>query len=181
MPPLHPAIIHFPIALVTLSVIADLFGLLVDSATLRAAGFWALIGAAAAGALAVIAGLFDMNRERIEHEGHERVYFQMKVGFTLYAAIAGLTIWRWLLYMNAQNTPGWGYVVASLLVFGLTMFQGYLGGELVFIDGVGVAPTGQGTESSAEARQRALKLAGGGQGHESRGSESAEHHSGHSH
>lgn len=181
MPPLHPAIVHFPIAFVTLSFVADPFGLLVDSAALRAAGFWALIGAAAAGALAVIAGLFDMNRERIEHEAHGRVHFHMKVGFTLFAAVAGLTIWRWLLYTNGRNTPGWGYIVVALLVFGLTLFQGYLGGELVFADGVGVAPTGQGTESSAEARQRALKLAGGVQSHEGRGATSGEHDSGHSH
>ena len=181
MPPLHPAIVHFPIALVTLSFIADLFGLLVDSVTLRAAGFWALIGAAAGAVLAVVAGLFDMNRVHIEHEPHKRVHFHMKVGLTLFTAVAGLTIWRWFLYTNGRNTPGWGYIVVALLVFGLTMFQDYLGGELVFADGVGVAPTGQGTEPPDKARRRAAKLAVAGQGHEGHGGESGGHHIGHSH
>ena len=179
MPPIHPAIVHFPIALVTLSFMADLFGLLADSTTLRAAGFWALIGAAAGGALALVAGLFDMNREQIEHEAHERVHFHMKVGFTLFAAVGGLTIWRWLLYTNGRNAPGWGYVVASLLVFGLTMFQGYLGGELVFADGVGVAPTGQGTEPPDTAKQRVAKTAGRREDQEKRDGPWSEH-SGHS-
>jgi uncharacterized membrane protein len=39
---------------------------------------------------------------------------------------------------------GWGYLIAAVLVLALTFFQGWLGGELVFADGVGVAPTGQG-------------------------------------
>lgn len=177
MPPVHPAIVHFPIALVTLSVIADLFGRLTDSATLRGAGWWALFGAAIGGALAVVAGLFDMNRERIEHAAHGRVHFHMKVGFTLFAAVAGLTIWRWLIYTNTQNMPGWGYLVAALLVLGLTLFQGYLGGELVFADGVGVASTGQGTEPPGEARQRAAKVTGGEDREKGGGKSGA--HSGH--
>lgn len=179
MPPVHPSIVHFPIALITFSVMADLFGHLTDSATLRAAGFWALLGAAVGGALAVVAGLFDMNREKIEHEAHERVHFHMKVGFTLFAAVAGLTIWRWLLYTNAQNRPGWGYLIAALLVLGLTVFQGYLGGELVFADGVGVALTGQGTEPLGAARQRATNVAGGEDQEKGGGKSGAR--SGHSH
>ena len=103
MPPVHPAIVHYPIALVTLSVIADLSGNLADSDSLRAAGFWALIGAAVGSSLAVIAGLFDMNREKIEQEAHERVYTHMKVGLTLFAVLAGLTIWRWVIYITSPE------------------------------------------------------------------------------
>ncbi len=58
MPPVHPAIVHFPVALVALSVVADLFGYLRDSASLRAAGWWALLGAGIDAALAVVTGLF---------------------------------------------------------------------------------------------------------------------------
>lgn len=45
MPPIHPAIVHYPIALMTLSVIADLLGYVMDSPSLQAAGTWALVGA----------------------------------------------------------------------------------------------------------------------------------------
>ncbi len=100
-----------------------------------------------------------MNRERIEHAAHERVHFHMKVGFTLFAAIAGLTVWRRLIYTNARNTPGWGYFVASLLMLGLTLFQGYLGGELVFADGSELRPPGKELNRLAKrgnARRRSL-------------------------
>ena len=159
MPPIHPAIVHFPIALVTLSVLTDLFGYLYDNNSLRGAGWWSLAGAAIGGGLAVIAGLFDMNREKIQHSAHERVHAHMKVGFTVFAAVAALTLWRWAIYMNLANGVGRIYLIVAFLVFGLTMFQGYLGGELVFADGVGVAPTGQGTESPEKAKERVSNVA----------------------
>ncbi|HXG86182.1 MAG TPA: DUF2231 domain-containing protein [Pyrinomonadaceae bacterium] len=45
MPPVHPAIVHFPIALLVLSVFADLFGYIYTSDSLRGAGWWSLAGA----------------------------------------------------------------------------------------------------------------------------------------
>jgi hypothetical protein len=45
MPPLHPAFVHFPIALVAFSFVTDLLGRLLNQPSLRAAGFWSLIGA----------------------------------------------------------------------------------------------------------------------------------------
>ena len=45
MPPIHPAIVHYPVALMTFSVVADLLGYLTDSASLQTAGTWALFGA----------------------------------------------------------------------------------------------------------------------------------------
>lgn len=134
----------------TLSVIADLFSYLSNSDSLRAVGWLALVGAAIGAAFAVIAGLFDMNRQKIEHEAHEGVHTHMKVGLTLFAIVAGLTIWRWLIYINSHNSVGWGYLAAAFIALALTFFQGWLGGELVFSDGIGVAPTGQGSRRSRE-------------------------------
>lgn len=107
-----------------------------------------------------------MNREKINHEAHERVHTHMKVGFVVLAAVAVLTLWRWTIYANLTSAVGWTYLVVAFLVLGLTMFQGYLGGELVFADGVGVAPTGQGTESPEKAQERVAKVAGGESGHQ---------------
>ena len=166
MPPVHPALVHYPIALMTLSVVADLFGRLYESPSLRASGWWALAGAGAGAALALVAGLFDMSREQIGREAHRRVHTHMKVGFALFTLVAGLTVWRWLVRVNAGDRPGWGYLAAAVAVLGLTFFQGWLGGELVFADGVGVAPTGQGTEPAAEAEGRAEKVGGDGAKHQ---------------
>jgi uncharacterized membrane protein len=83
MPPIHPAIVHYPIALVTLSLIADLAGYIRGSELLAG---WALIGAAIGAPFALVAGLFDMNREKIDDEVHKRVHRHMNVGLTLFAA-----------------------------------------------------------------------------------------------
>lgn len=146
MPPVHPAIVHYPIALVTLSVVADLFGFIFGSQSLQHAGWWALLGAAIGAAVALVAGLFDMHREKLQPAAHHRVHTHMKVGLTLFALLAVLTIWRWSIYAGVSARAGRLYLSCAVLVLVLTFFQAWLGGELVFTEGVGVAPTGQGTE-----------------------------------
>lgn len=146
MPPVHPAIVHYPIALVTLSVVADLFGFIFGSQSLQHAGWWALLGAAIGAAVALVAGLFDMHREKLPPAAHRRVHTHMKVGLTLFALLAALTVWRWSVYAGVSERVGGLYLTGALSVLALTFFQAWLGGELVFSEGVGVAPTGQSTE-----------------------------------
>lgn len=161
MPPVHPAIVHFPVALLTLSVLADLFGYFYRSESLQDAGWWSLVAAAVGGALAIIAGLFDMNREKFTKKAHRQVHKHMKIGFALFAAIAVLTVWRWVIFSDRSYELNWFYLIFGCLVMALAFFQGWLGGELVFAYGVGVAPTGQGSEPRAEARKRVEEIIGG--------------------
>jgi uncharacterized membrane protein len=51
MPPLHPAFVHFPIALVVFSFIAELLNRLFNKPSLRATGSWTLLGALVFGAI----------------------------------------------------------------------------------------------------------------------------------
>ena len=152
MPPIHPAVVHYPIALMTLSVVADLLGYLSGNPTLEATGTWALFGAGIGAAVAIVAGLIDMKRAKIKHATHERVHNHMKVGLTLFVAIIGLTIWRWVITLDPHHGLGWSYMIPAFVVLALTLFQGWLGGELVFTDRVGVAPTGQSTGSPSKAK-----------------------------
>lgn len=160
-PPLHPAVVHFPVALVTFSVAADLAGFFLDSRSLLNAAWWALAAATAGAAVSVVSGLLDMNREDIEHKSHQYVHIHMKIGFVLFVSVAALTFWRWMIYMAPARAPGTFYLTAAVVVLVLTLFQGWIGGELVYSHGVGVAPTGQGTTSAAKAQQRLAWLPGG--------------------
>ena len=164
MPPIHPAIVHYPVALMTFSVIADLLGYLTNSSSLQAAGTWALFGAGIGAAAAIITGLLDMKRAKLQHAAHKRVHVHMKVGLTLFVAIAGLIGWRWVVTLDPHHGLGWTYLIPAFVVLALTFFQGWLGGELVFTDGVGVAPTGRGTESPADAKKRVSQVGGGESG-----------------
>ena len=66
MPPLHPAFVHFPIALVVFSFIADLLGRLLNKPSLRSTGFWCLIAALVGGAITAATGYYDFSRDTLE-------------------------------------------------------------------------------------------------------------------
>jgi uncharacterized membrane protein len=159
MAPLHPAFVHFPIALVVFSFIADLLGRLFNKASLRAAGSWSLIGALVFGAITAATGYYDMTRTRgVLGETFKYVDFHMDVGFVLLGAVVVLTAWRWFRYARRDLNPGIPYLIAALLVMGLVLFQGWYGGEMVFSHGAGVAATGKGTEPAANGKQRLDKV-----------------------
>jgi len=63
-----------------------------------------------------------------------------------------LSAWRWLIWHRGQMTINTGYLVAAFLVLGITFFQGWYGGEMVYAYGAGVAPAGQGTETVQAAK-----------------------------
>lgn len=153
-PPIHPALVHLPIAFVLLSVMADFAGRFTKNASLRAVGFWSLIAALAGGLLTMAAGYLDMSRVSLADQTQELVAVHLKVGWALGLSIFLLTVWRWLLWHQRQVRLGGGYLAASLLVLGLTMFQGWFGGGMVYAYGAGVAPAGQGTEATVQAQKR---------------------------
>src|ERR1041384_8187403 len=99
--PVHPALVHLPIAFVLLSVGADLAARLTKSEPRRAAfrtvGFWALLAGLAGGVLTIAAGYLDMNRAALAPETHELVDLHATIGWTLAVSLMALTAWRWLI------------------------------------------------------------------------------------
>jgi uncharacterized membrane protein len=162
MPPLHPAFVHFPIALVVFSFLTDALGRFSNKASLRAAAFWSLIGALVFGAITAAAGYYDMIRLRgVLGDTFRYVDFHMDVGFILVGAVVVLTAWRFI-YARRDRSPGFPYLIAALLVMGLVLFQGWYGGEMVYTQGAGVAATGKGTEPAINGKQRLDKVTGKG-------------------
>jgi uncharacterized membrane protein len=135
--PVHPILVHFPIALLSLSVAADVIGFF-GVASLRDTGWWALLGAALGGVATVAAGLFDMQRAKMTEAVHHRVHRHMHVGLVLVVAIVGLAVWRGSVYYAGGIVPMF-YLDMAVLTMALATFQGWLGGELVYTDGVFVA------------------------------------------
>ena len=158
MPPLHPALVHFPIALITISVLADLLGRIFRNAAMRSAAWWTLMGGTVGAAVSVPLGYFDMNRASLTAETHAFVDLHLNVGWLLLIAVVGLTLWRAHFHTYWERPVRWSYLATALLVLGLTLFQGWMGGELVYSRGAGVAAAGQGTESARQAQQRLNKV-----------------------
>lgn len=137
--PLHPILVHFPIALLVTSFLADATFAFTAMESLRDAGWWMLAAAAASGAAAVPAGIYDMRRAALNEEVHERVHRHMWVGIALLVVLIALAVWRWTLYTHPGESLPLLYLDAAFLVVTLATFQGWLGGELVYTHGVFVS------------------------------------------
>lgn len=160
MPPLHPSLVHFPIALVTLSVIAEFIGAVRSSATARAVAWWSLLAAFLGGGLTIAAGYWDMSRASLLPETHEFVDQHLRIGWALGVCLLLLTLWRGVLRFRGTKTEaparpvGAGYLTAAALVLLLTFFQAWYGGELAYAHGAGVAAAGQGMVPAEQAKAR---------------------------
>lgn len=88
MPPLHPAFVHFPIALVAFSFVTDLLGRLLNKPSLRSAGFWSLIGALVGGAVTAATGYYDFGRDALG-DAYRYVDFHMDMGWILLGCVVG--------------------------------------------------------------------------------------------
>src|SRR3546814_1673281 len=131
-------LVHFPIALLVFSVSADGAAYVTRIESLGSTGWWTLLGAAISALAAVAAGLFDMyraHRTGLSEEVHHRVHRHRLVGFALLVAILALAFWRWMLFDGDRSVPML-YLDAAMLTVALAALQGWLGGELVYSDGV---------------------------------------------
>jgi uncharacterized membrane protein len=154
MLPIHPIVVHFPIALFTVSVAADLLGRARPSAETSTLGFWCLVLAAGGAAAAVVAGAIDMYRADLATVTHGFVHLHRDVGFVLLGALLLLAVWRWRVHRRPvplDRTSCW-YLSSAGAVFALLAFQGWFGGELVYGLGAGVSAAGQGVVSPEEGQ-----------------------------
>lgn len=161
-PPIHPALVHLPIAFVILSVVADFLARATKSesrrAIFRTLGFWCLVAGLIGGLLTIAAGYLDMKRAGLTLETEELVHLHLIAGWVLAAALAILTAWRWLIWHRGQMTINTAYLAGASLVLALTLFQGWYGSEMVYSYGAGVAPAGQGTETVENAQGRLIAV-----------------------
>ena len=158
LPPVHPAVVHLPIACVFLSVIADVLARVIKNerrrAPLRILGFGALAAGLIGGALTIVAGYIDLARVTLDRQTEEFVELHLTLGWVLAGCLVVLTTWRWLIQHRGQMTINNSYLVAAVAALALTLFQGWYGGELVYSLGAGVAPAGQGTEPGEAGQSR---------------------------
>ena len=92
MPPIHPALVHFPIVLMVFAFVSDLIGYLRNS-PIGLGRVRSLLGAAIGAALAIAAGYYDMGRSTLG-ETHEYVHVHLRVGWILFCSMTGLGLWR---------------------------------------------------------------------------------------
>jgi uncharacterized membrane protein len=165
LPPLHPALVHFPIALITLAVVAEFIGFFAGSAQARTVAWWSLVAALIGVAITVLFGYIDMWRATLAPATHELIHVHLKIGWIIAVATLLLAIWRWRLRMHVMNAPdarsavGGGYLTCAAVLLCLVLFQGWFGGEIAYSFGAGSAAAGQGMRPLPEAQHAAQAVA----------------------
>jgi len=144
--PLHPALVHFPIALTLAALFLDL-----AARHPRARGWqdaavvlWLMAGAGSV--VAVLTGnaahddavIPQAARALVEqHEGRAELFMWCVLA---YAALRLVLAWKgWFV-----GTLAWVVLAGALVLAGLVGSVGHLGGQLVFKHGVGTAPVQRG-------------------------------------
>lgn len=138
MHPIHPMIVHFPIALLSAAVLFDLLALRWRSEEFRIVGFYTLLLGLAGALVSVISG--HMAEEAVEHSGvpeqvleiHEKLGF---AAFWIFAGLFGLRAAEWMEWIGE-----WRMITIAVGMVGVVVLfvASYYGGSLVYEYGVGV-------------------------------------------
>lgn len=139
MHPIHPMVVHFPIALLIVSTAIEAVAWWRPSEKLRDMSLLLLaMGVAAAGA-AVITGHFAEEAAEAQKIAESTIEIHEQVAFVASAIFGGLLAWRLLMRLELLGNQQ-GLALAAALVGAMALsVAGYLGGDLVYTHGAGVA------------------------------------------
>lgn len=138
MHPIHPMVVHFPIALLSASVLFDLLATRWKSEQFRSASLYTLILGLAGALISVVSG--HMAEEAVEHtavpeqvlEIHEKLGFAT---FWIFAGLLGLRAAEWLGWMRERRVLTITLEIGAVIVL---FVASYYGGSLVYDYGAGV-------------------------------------------
>ena len=133
--PLHPALVHFPVAGWSLATIADLASPWLGEPAWRFAALLMAVGCAVALA-AMAAGLWEFVKLPEASPALPTANRHMLCALAAFFAYATSLLLRY--HEHAVQAPGTWALAASVTGFVLLGATGWLGGQLVYAHGVGV-------------------------------------------
>ena len=137
---LHPAIVHFSVALLLL---AGFFGIV---SLFGKREFWKdltikfFITGVLFTPLAVLTGVIEVLNLKHNEAIHKLLTLHQYNGFAILGFYLILLAWYWFRRKIMGNKEYAPFVLCLFLGSMLVLFQGYLGGEMVFSEGAGVKP-----------------------------------------
>lgn len=147
--PLHPLLVHLPIGLLYLSLLLDAVTLFFEPAnTLVRGAFYSMLFALIMALVAAVPGLVDRADIRDGHPAKKTANTHM----VLNIAVVGLTALNLILRygaLTAETAPIAPFVL-SLIAVALVSYSGYLGGMLVYGDGIAVGRHRRHTDTPQE-------------------------------
>jgi nitrite reductase/ring-hydroxylating ferredoxin subunit/uncharacterized membrane protein len=145
--PLHPLLVHFPIGLFVLALVLDIGSFVRDdgNALVRCA-FVALVAGIITALLAAGPGIVDWSDIRSDHPAKKTATYHMILNVAAILLYAISTALRWGSFDTATHTPVLAFIV-SLIASAVLTVSGYLGGHIVYNDGIAVGRHRRPTET----------------------------------
>ncbi len=134
---LHPALVHFPIALLPVAIGADALANLTGDRELRSVGKIGIGLAAASSALAGVFGLIAQEEVSVDDRSRPILQTHRTLNVAALGVVTALAVKR-----ASMKRPGLGYLLAGLGAIAAVTVSGYLGGKLVYARGLGVEKAG---------------------------------------
>ena len=134
---LHPSMVHYPIALLPVSLAADTLGLLTRNRSLLELGRLTMPIAAASAALAGILGLIAQEVVDTDEESAEMLATHRTLNLALIGVAGAMAIKRF-----GEKKPEPGYLALGAGGLAAMIYSAYLGGQMVYEHGVGVRAAG---------------------------------------
>lgn len=132
---MHPALVHFPIALLPLAVGADAVGSLTGNQSAFSFGQKAVCVAAVGAVASAVTGLIAGEEVNVEGPSQDALMTHRNLNFTATVVAIGMALWR-----VKHRRPTAAYLGIGAAGVGVLAYTAYLGGKLVYHVGVGVEP-----------------------------------------
>ena len=153
--PIHPMLVVLPIGLWIFSFISDLIFILGGSPVWDDVAFYTMAGGLVGALAAAVPGFFDMFSISDPKVG--KIARNHMILNLIAAGIFALN-----LYLRTTLAPGSSLlpILLSLFGIGLLGFSGWLGGEMVYVHGVGVEPQSKGGVREKAEKGRSVRRMG---------------------
>lgn len=140
MTKLHPAIVHFPIALISIAAVFAVISLFNKKNVFKELAFWNLLIGGLGAMAAVITGLMELKTLVHDDAIHSILEKHEFIGFAILILSLVLLTWSWARKNKFAKKEYTAWVFFLVLGLAMVTYQGYLGGRMVFEKGAGVKP-----------------------------------------
>ena len=138
MHPIHPIVVHFPIALLCASVVFDALSLRWPTGGLRETSLYTLLAGVMAAGVAVVTG--GMEEDLAKRAGAPESVLELheslgQVTLVIFVVLLGLRLAMQLGWLKEIRALSLGLGAIGIVILSLA---GYWGGDLVYTYGIGV-------------------------------------------
>lgn len=139
--PIHPIIVHCPIALVTLALFCELLEIIFKKKDFGIVSKWSLLFGTIGAIFAFGSGVLAARIVEHNEEIHQVIEHHAHAALAVVITSIVLTIWRFLPAQNLFNRFRYIFTILLIVLILFLARAGYLGGKLVYECGVGVKKT----------------------------------------